>query len=39
MKKLLLASVLLGGLYLAWRAYAEDQDERDLWDEVTDPVA
>ena len=38
MKKLL-ALLLIGALgYAAWRTYAEDHDERDLWREVTDPV-
>jgi hypothetical protein len=39
MKKLLVAAAALSVMYVAWRAYAEDHDERDLWAEVTDPVA
>ncbi len=38
MKKVLALLVVLGAVYAAWRAYGEDQDERDLWREVTDPV-
>ncbi len=38
MKKLLAALVVLGLGYAAWRTYADDRDERDLWREVTDPV-
>jgi hypothetical protein len=39
MKKLLVAVVLGGVGYVLWRKYAEEQDERDLWTEVTDDVA
>lgn len=39
MKKLVLVTVLLAAAYAAWRAYTADQDERDLWAEVTDSVA
>lgn len=38
MKKLLVAVVVLGAAYAAWRSYAEDRDERDLWADVTDDV-
>ncbi|MCV2392833.1 DLW-39 family protein [Actinotalea sp. M2MS4P-6] len=38
MKKLIFATLALAALYLAWRTYAEDHDERDLWAEVTDGV-
>ncbi len=33
-----MAVVALGGIYLAWRTYAEDHDERDLWAGITDEV-
>ncbi|MDO8106170.1 DLW-39 family protein [Isoptericola sp. b441] len=39
MKKLLVLAIVAGALYAAWRTYAEDHDERDLWAEVTDPVS
>jgi len=39
MKKLLIALVAVVAGYVAWRTYAEDRDERDLWTEVTDEVA
>jgi hypothetical protein len=39
MKKLLVVAVLGGVGYVLWRKYAEEQDERDLWTEVTDDVA
>lgn len=38
MKKLLVLAVVAGAVYAAWRRYAEDHDERDLWAEVTDAV-
>ncbi|WP_372592877.1 DLW-39 family protein [Actinotalea sp.] len=38
MKKFLIALLVLGAGYAAWRTYAEDHDERDLWREVTDEV-
>ncbi|HMO11034.1 MAG TPA: DLW-39 family protein [Actinotalea sp.] len=38
MKKVLVALVAIGAVYAAWRAYAEDHDERDLWAAVTDSV-
>ncbi len=38
MKKFLVALLLLGAGYVLWRRYAEEQDERDLWTEVTDDV-
>jgi hypothetical protein len=38
MKKFLVAIVVLGAAYAAWRTYAEARDERDLWAEVTDDV-
>ena len=39
MKKIIIALLAAGAGYLAWRTYAEDRDERDLWTEVTDDVA
>jgi hypothetical protein len=38
MKKTLVLAVVVGALYAAWRRYAEDHDERDLWAGVTDTV-
>ena len=38
MKKLLIALLVVGAGYAAWRTYAEDHDQRDLWHEVTDTV-
>ncbi|MCL2422659.1 MAG: DLW-39 family protein [Micrococcales bacterium] len=36
MKKLLILLVLAGIGYVAYRKFVADQDERDLWAEVTD---
>jgi hypothetical protein len=38
MKKLLIALLVIGAGYVAWRTYAEDRDERDLWTDVTDDL-
>jgi hypothetical protein len=38
MKKLLLTLAVGGVGYVLWRKYAQEQDERDLWTEVTDDV-
>ena len=37
MKKLLLAALVVGVGYVIWRAYTE-QEDRDVWTEVTDEV-
>ncbi len=39
MKKLVIAALVGGVGYVLWRKYAEEQDERNLWTEVTDEVA
>ena len=39
MKKLLVAALVGGVGYVLWRKFAEEQDERNLWTEVTDDVA
>ncbi|MCL2466687.1 MAG: DLW-39 family protein [Micrococcales bacterium] len=36
MKKLLVLLVLAGIGYVAYRKFVQEQDERDLWAEVTD---
>ncbi len=36
MKKLLLLVAVAGIGYLVYQRFAQDQDERDLWAEVTD---
>lgn len=38
MKKLLVVLLVAGVGYAVWRQYAEQQDERDVWTEVTDDV-
>ena len=38
MKKLLILTVVAGIGYLAYRRFVQDQDERDLWAEVTDDL-
>ncbi|MCL2803199.1 MAG: DLW-39 family protein [Micrococcales bacterium] len=39
MKKVLIILAVLAVGVLAYRKYAKDQAELDLWAEVTDPVA
>jgi hypothetical protein len=39
MKKVLVILAVIGLGLLAYRKYAKDQAELDLWAEVTDPVA
>jgi len=36
MKKLLLLVAVAAVGYVLWQKYQQDQDERDLWSEVTD---
>ena len=36
MKKLLVLAAVAGIGFLAYRRFVQDQDERDLWAEVTD---
>ncbi|AEE44161.1 MULTISPECIES: DLW-39 family protein [Cellulomonas] len=36
MKKLLLLVAVAAVGYVVWQKYQQDQDERDLWSEVTD---
>ena len=36
MKKLLLMAAVAAIGYVAWQKYSQDQDDRDLWAEVTD---
>jgi hypothetical protein len=36
MKKLLLLMAVAAVGYVAWRQYSQNQDDRDLWAEVTD---
>ncbi|GCD20259.1 DLW-39 family protein [Cellulomonas fimi] len=36
MKKLLLVVAVAAVGYVLWQKYQQDQDERDLWSEVTD---
>ncbi len=38
MKKLLVALLGVGVGYVLYRKYAQEQDERDVWTEVTDDV-
>ena len=38
MKKVLVTLLAAGAGYVLWRRYAEEQNERDLWTEVTDDV-
>jgi len=38
MKKLLVALLGVGVGYVLYRRYAQEQDERDLWTEVTDDI-
>lgn len=38
MKKFLVTLLVVGVGYVLWRTYAQEQDERDLWTEVTDDV-
>ena len=38
MKKLLVALLGVGVGYVLYRGYAQEQDERDLWTEVTDDI-
>ncbi|WP_235019866.1 DLW-39 family protein [Ruania rhizosphaerae] len=38
MKKALVLVVVAVGGFLAWRKLAEEQANRDVWSEVTDPL-
>ena len=38
MKKLLVAALAAGVGYVVYRAYTDEQDDRELWTEVTDDV-
>jgi hypothetical protein len=39
MKKVVLLAALAAVAVLVWKKVAMDREERDLWAEVTDPVA
>ncbi len=39
MKYLLLIAAVAAAAVVVWKKVAEDRDERELWAEVTDPVA
>jgi hypothetical protein len=39
MKKVVLLAALAAAVVLVWTKVAADREERDLWAEVTDPVA
>ena len=38
MKKLLVLGVIAGLGYLVWREISAEKAERDLWEEITDPL-
>ncbi|GMA33097.1 DLW-39 family protein [Litorihabitans aurantiacus] len=38
MRKLLVIGAIAGLGYLVWREVAAERAERDLWNEVTDPI-
>ena len=39
MKKLVITGLLVAAAALIWRALEDQREQRDLWTEVTDPLA